>query len=247
MPGANEVFSDLSVVVPAYNAQAVICDTLDAIQAYLESRDIAGEVIVVDDGSVDETRALVERRGCGVRIIGSERNRGKGHAVRTGMLVARGAWTLFMDADNSTSIKHVDRFAGAAAGADVLIGSRNLESSRIVRAQPRVRQTMGRMFPCFCRLIALPQIRDSQCGFKLFRQEVIRPIFERQLCDGFCFDVEVLLIASRLGYRIAELPVDWDNPRESTIRVWRDSPRMLTDLMRIAWRHRRAAYASLRR
>lgn len=243
MSRAKETFKELSVVIPAYNAEACVGDTLDAVQGYLASRELPGEIIVVDDGSTDQTAALVERRGRGVKLLRNPANQGKGYAVRRGMLATQCAWAAFMDVDNSTSIDHLERFALQADGADVLIASRNLEGSRIVRAQPAIRQMSGRTFPYLVRRLVLPNFRDTQCGFKVFRRETVPPIFSRQCCRGFCFDVEVLLIASRLGYRIVELPVDWDNPRPSTIRLWRDPPRMLGELLGIAWRHRPAAYA----
>lgn len=233
-----EAFGSLSVVIPAYNAQQVVCNTLDAVQAYLESAGIDHEIIVVDDGSKDKTADLVERRGRGVKLLQNDRNRGKGYTVRRGMLESRGAWALFMDVDNAISIDHLDRFARRARDFDVLVASRRLEDSRLVRQQPRFRQMLGRTFPYIVRLLALPEIRDTQCGFKVFRRKVAQEAFSRQRCWGFCFDVEVLLIAARLGYRIAEIPVDWDNPAESTIRLGVDPARMLLDLIRIVRRNR---------
>jgi dolichyl-phosphate beta-glucosyltransferase len=241
---ATDAFESLSVVIPAYNAEGVVCDTLDRVQTYLVQQELENEVIVVDDGSTDATAQRVSERGRGVTVIRNERNRGKGYSVQRGMLTSRCAWALFMDVDHSTSIEHLERFAPFANRAEVLIASRNLPDSCIVRAQPRLRQRMGRTFPYLVRLLALPGLSDTQCGFKVFRRAVIERVFERQRCDGFCFDVEVLLIATRLGYRIAEIPVDWHNPHESTIRLWRDPARMFADLLRIAWRHRPAVYAA---
>ena len=244
MRGAEEPFNELSVVIPAYNAEGQVCATLDAVQSYLQGRGLKHELIVVDDGSSDETARRVQRWGGQVKLLRNGGNRGKGHAVRRGMLASRYAWTLFMDVDNSTSIEHLERFAPRAPDADVLIASRNLDGSRIVGGRPLLRHFLGQTFPHAVRLLALRGIRDTQCGFKAFRRQALREIFPRQRSEGFCFDVEVLLIARRLGYRIAEIPIDWDNPPESTLRLWRDAPGMLADLARITWRHRPARYCS---
>ena len=242
MSTTGAAFDSLSVIIPAYNAQSVVASTLDACAAYLARQDLDFEIIVVDDGSTDQTARLVAEHSGAVTMLRLERNRGKGAAVRLGVQAAQHAWVLYLDVDHSTAIDHLDSFAAHAADADILIGSRNLPESRIVLPQPWLRQTLGQTFPYLVRLLALPGIRDSQCGFKLFRREVARRVFDRLKCGGFCFDVEVLLCAKRLGYRMRELPVRWDNPTASTLRLWRDPARMLLDLLRIAWRHRRARY-----
>lgn len=238
MAGVQEAFNSVSVVIPAYNAQDVICDTLDAVQAYLSRNELASEVIVVDDGSTDRTAVRIEERDCGVRLLRNDRNRGKGAAVRAGMLEATCAWAVFMDADNSTRIEHLDRFALNVADADVCIGSRLIDGAHIVHLQTASRRLLGRLFSRLRRAMVLPHLHDTQCGFKAIRREVIRPVFSQQRCDGFCFDVEVLLIASRLGLRIVEIPIEWNNPDESTVHAWRHGTRMLFDLLGIAWRSR---------
>ncbi len=232
----------ISVVIPAYNAAACIDATLRDAGDWLASAELPHELIVVDDGSTDDTALIVEQRHPGVQLLRNNENRGKGHAVRRGMLAARHDWALFMDADHSTHISHLERFAAHAAEADVLIGSRNLPDSRIVRPQPLLRQFLGRRLPGLVRLAALPGVSDSQCGFKLFRREAARVIFTRQRVNGFIFDVEVLLLARRLGYRVLELPVNWDNPPESTLRLARDPLRMLGDLASAVWRIRAGGY-----
>ena len=242
MSTANTAFPSLSVIIPAYNAHSVVGPTLDACGAYLARQTFEYEIIVVDDGSTDETTRLVQERSGQTHLRRLERNRGKGAAVRYGVQAAKHAWILFLDVDHSTAIEHLDNFSAHAADADILIGSRNLPESVIVHPQPWLRQTLGRTFPYLVRLLALPRIRDSQCGFKLFKREAAQRVFARQKCDGFCFDVEVLLCASRLGYRVQELPVRWDNPTASTLSLWRDPVRMLLDLLRIVWRHRRSQY-----
>ncbi len=245
MTKANEAFKSVTVVIPAYNACDVITDTLTAVRQYLEQADLPHEIIVVDDGSTDNTAALVTDYGHGIKLLSNGRNRGKGYTVRHGMLEGGCDWVLFMDVDNSTTIDHLDRFAPHAADADVLIASRRLPDSNIVRPQPKFRQMLGKTFPYFARIIALPEIRDTQCGFKVFRRAAAADVFSRQESEGFCFDVEVLLIAKRLGYRIREVAIDWDNPPSSTVRVSLDPIKMLLDLFRFAWRHRRSQYAEI--
>ena len=222
------------MVIPAYNAAHQVVGTLDAIQAFLNRNGILHEVIVVDDGSQDTTRDVVARRGNGVRLLANEGNRGKGFSVRQGMLEAKFDWVLFTDVDHATPIDHLTGFGPHATTNDILIGSRRLNESTIVRRQPRIRQAMGRVFPYLVRAFVLPQFADTQCGFKMFRREVARDLFGRAQVDRFCFDVEILAMAVSKGYRIAELPVNWRNPEGgSTLRIVRDTNRMLADLWRI--------------
>ncbi len=187
----------------------------------------------------------VTRRNGGVRVLANEENRGKGFSVRRGMLEAQCDWVLFTDVDHATPIEHVTGFAAYAANNDVLIGSRRLTESAIVRRQPRVRQMMGRVFPYLVRALVLPQFADTQCGFKMFRREVAHDLFGRAQVDRFCFDVEILAMAVAAGYRIAELPVNWRNPEGgSTLRIVQDTQRMLADLWRIRRRMKRGFKAT---
>lgn len=236
-PQALRRLESLSVVVPAYNAAAFAAETLACVRAYLGNNSVPHEILVVDDGSLDNTAAIVEAVG-GVQLLRNGVNRGKGFSVRRGMLAARHAWVLFMDVDHSTRIENLERFAAYVEGADVVIASRRLGESRIVRRQHRIRQALGRTFPYFVRALALPDLNDTQCGFKLFRRDAARAIFSRQRVERFAFDVEALMLARRLGHRIAEVPVDWDNPTQSTLRVARDASRMMLDLLRTVWRLR---------
>jgi len=158
--------------------------------------------------------------------------------VRRGMLAAKMEWGLFMDVDHSTRIENLDKFAESAPYADVIIASRRVPGARIVRRQHRIRQSMGRTFPYLVRMLALPGIADTQCGFKLFRRSAINALFAKQRVERFAFDVELLLLARRAGMRITELPIDWDNPTDSTLRVGRDAMGMMMDLLRLTWRFR---------
>lgn len=235
-----KAFGSVSVVIPAFRAESCVTATLDAVQSWLESTGLAHEIIVVADGSPDRTAELVRERGRGVQLLQNADNRGKGHSVRRGLLASKMAWGLFMDVDHSTRIENLERFADSAASSDVIIASRRVAGARIVRPQHRIRQALGRTFPYLVRVLALPGIADTQCGFKMFRRDALEAIFTRQTIDRFAFDVEVLLLARRLGLRIAEVPIDWDNPTDSTLRVGRDATRMLLDLFRLTWTYRLA-------
>lgn len=237
MDQVRDVFDSLSVVIPAYNAAGHVRETLADVRQWLARFDLPHEIIVIDDGSIDNTRDLL-RGEPGIQLFENGINRGKGFSVRRGMLATRCAWALFMDVDNSTSLGHLERFAPAAAAADVLIASRRLSESRIVRRQHPIRQFLGRSFPYLVRALAIPDLADTQCGFKLFRREAVRQIFPKQRIERFAFDVEVLMLARRLGLRIVEVPVNWDNPTSSTLRVRIDTLQMMWDLLRTTWRIR---------
>jgi dolichyl-phosphate beta-glucosyltransferase len=199
--------------------------------------DLPAEVIVVDDGSSDGTQAAVDGAAVrDVRVLRNSSNRGKGYSVRRGMLAAKSDWVLFMDADNSTSIEHLARVAPHVNAARVIIASRRLSDSRVVRPQHRLRQMLGRTFPHIVRALALPGLMDTQCGFKVFRRDAAQAIFARQTTERFAFDVEVLLLARLLRIGIAEVPVDWDNPTISTVRIRYDTIQMLWDVLRSTWR-----------
>jgi dolichyl-phosphate beta-glucosyltransferase len=232
----------LSIVVPAYNEARRLAGTLPRVIEYAARLDEPVEVIVVDDGSVDGTCEVAATVGkaCGfVTALRSGQNRGKGAAVRRGMLAARFGHVLFTDADLSTPIEETGKLRAALAeGADVAIGSRRLARSDIQVHQPWLREVAGRTFSGLVSLVLLPGIHDSQCGFKAFRRGVAREIFGRQRLDGFGFDAEVLWLARRLGYRVAEVPIVWRDDRRSKLRLLRDSGGMLLDLGRVrvnAW------------
>jgi dolichyl-phosphate beta-glucosyltransferase len=238
-PARPATLGSLSVVIPAYDAERHLDATLRSVRTWARQHDVATRIIVVDDGSRDATATIAGAAGDGdVQVISNDRNRGKGFSVRRGMLAAEGDWVLCMDADNSTSIEHLDDFAKVAERADVIIGSRRVPGARIVRPQPRLRQAMGRTFPHLVQTLVLPQFQDTQCGFKLFRQSAVRAIFPQQRLEGFAFDVEVLLLAVQAGLRIVERPVRWDNPTTSTLRLGIDPLRMLLELLWCAWRFR---------
>jgi len=213
----------ISIVIPAYNEQNRLPDTLRRIADYLRHGDWAfHEILVVDDGSKDATARVAEEFAgdCpNVRILRNPGNRGKGFSVRHGMLEARGDWRLFSDADLSTPIEELEKLWCAAGRGqnEIAIGSRALDRSLIGVHQPGYRETMGRFFNAAMRAATGLDISDTQCGFKLFRDDVAREVFSRQLLERFGFDAEVLFIAARLGYRIAEVPVRWNHVEGSTV------------------------------
>jgi dolichyl-phosphate beta-glucosyltransferase len=225
----------LSIVIPAYNEAQRLPKTIERVLQFLGTWGRPAEVIVVDDGSKDDTIARAKAAG-GDRIVVSpnEGNRGKGFSVRRGMLLARGEYRLMTDADLSTPIEEVDRLlARAALGYDVVIASRAMQGANVEIRQPWYRENMGRVFNLFVRTLTGLHLQDTQCGFKLFSARAAEDAFGACLLDGFSFDVEALYVANRRGYRIAELPVTWRNDEATRVGVFRDSTRMFLDLLRI--------------
>jgi dolichyl-phosphate beta-glucosyltransferase len=237
---------ELSVVIPAYNESARISQTLQKIRDYLEGRPGRFEIIVADDGSRDGTaeRAVAARpEDPNLRVLALGRNQGKGAAVRAGVQAARGRRVLFSDADLSTPIEDLEVLERALDdGAAVAIGSRALRDSRVMVRQPWHRQTMGKVFNLLVQVLALPGIHDSQCGFKLFRQAEAQRLFGAQRLSGFSFDVEILFLARKFGFRVAEVPVSWYDSPASRVDPVLDSARMLRDLFRIRWDWLRGRY-----
>ena len=230
----------LSVVIPAYNEAGRLPATLDKLQAYFAAQRLRYEIIVVDDGSSDGTAQLVasrQRQNAGLRLLRYTPNRGKGYALKQGLAAAHGDWVLMTDSDLSTPIEEAAAFlALARQGFDVVIGSRALADSQVVVRQAWYRQNMGRIFNLMVRLLGLSPFRDTQCGFKLFHGAVAAEIGRRLTLDGFCCDVEMLLIAARLGCRVKEQPVHWYNAPQSKVSPLADATKMLADLLLLRWR-----------
>jgi dolichyl-phosphate beta-glucosyltransferase len=236
---------DVSIIIPAFNEEKRLGDTLERILCYLKGKGHSYEIIVVDDGSGDGTVTVAERFSQrGVRILRNDRNRGKGFTVRHGMLQSSKELVLFSDADLSTPIEEVEKLAAPilAGKAQVAIGSRAVAGAQIEISQPLYRVAMGKMFNLFVRLVALGGIHDTQCGFKLFTRRAAQEVFRRQRLSGFGFDVEILAIARRLGFSIAEVPVRWINSEETKVDALRDSARMLFDLFNVRWNDFRGLY-----
>jgi dolichyl-phosphate beta-glucosyltransferase len=234
----------LSIIIPAYNEEARLAGTLDAITRYARQSLDRAEIIVVDDGSSDATAQIAaawsaeDDARVSVRVLRHRSNQGKGASVREGMLAASEPYALMTDADLSTPIDDVERLATAIEHADVVIGSRSIPGSRITRRQPIYRMSMGKIFNRFVRALAVGGISDTQCGFKLLKRDVAQAVFSRCTIDRFAFDVEAIYVARRLGYRVVEVPVRWHNSPASTVHPIFDSARMLWDLARIRRRHR---------
>ena len=230
----------LSIVIPAYNEAKRISRTLEILQEYLESKGWVAEVIVVNDGSSDDTVAVVRSyisRWDALRLVDNGGNLGKGFSVRNGALGAQGHIVLFTDADLSAPIAEAPKLIDPIANGecDVTFGSRAVDRSLIGVHQSPFRETSGRIFNLFVQgLIGLP-FKDTQCGFKAFRRSVAGPVFERQTIMGFGFDPEILYIAKKRGLRLREIPVRWDHVEGTTVRFLRDSCRMFLDLLRIRW------------
>ncbi len=227
---------DYSVVIPAFKETARLAGPLRATAKWFRAQRKSFEIIVSDDGSRDGTAALVEHLRQEIpelRLVGAPVNRGKGHAVRLGVRSAMGAVVLVADADGATPIAEVAVLEAALRGADLAIGSRAL-GGHVERRW--YRHLIGRGFHALVRLFGVRGIRDTQCGFKLFTAGVARELFTRARVNRFSFDVEILLLAQRLGYRIAEVPVDWTHQPGSRINLVTDSARMAFDLVRIRFR-----------
>jgi dolichyl-phosphate beta-glucosyltransferase len=221
----------LSIVIPAFNEAERLPRTLARLAAFLQGFGRTHEIVVVDDGSTDGTAE--KARGAGAAVLRNDRNRGKGHAVKRGMLEARGERLLMTDADLSTPIEELPRFLDKMAeGYDVVIGSRAVSGATIEVHQPWFRENMGRLYNLFVRALALPGLRDTQCGFKLWGAAAARAAFAPARLDGFSFDVESLYLARKRGYRIAEVPVTWRNDAATRVGLGSGSA-AFPDLLRI--------------
>jgi glycosyltransferase involved in cell wall biosynthesis len=225
----------ISVVIPAYNEEKRLPATLSKVRAWLDAGSWEfAEIVVVDDGSRDATVEVA--RNAGARVLLNPGNHGKGYTVRHGMLESKGEWTLFTDADLSSPIQELDKLAAAVdrEHASAAIGSRALDRSLIGVHQPLFREYVGRFFNVAIRLITGLPFHDTQCGFKLFETAAAREIFKRQRLDGFGFDVEVLFIARRLGYRTLEVPVRWNDAAGTKVSMWRGMTAFL-DPLKVRW------------
>ncbi|HZA14831.1 MAG TPA: dolichyl-phosphate beta-glucosyltransferase [Myxococcaceae bacterium] len=234
----------LSIVIPALNEERRLPETLAIIERWCQLNLERAEIIVVDDGSADRTADVARELGARcqpsvtVRVLRNALNRGKGASVRAGVLSAAEPYILMTDADLSTPIEEMEKLAAAIDDSDVAIGSRAARGADIQVHQPFHREMMGKTFNKLVQLLVTGGIRDTQCGFKLFRREVAQQIFSRTVVDRFAFDVEALYVARKLGYRIEEVPVVWRNSSASTVDPLRDAARMLLDLFRIRRLHR---------
>jgi dolichyl-phosphate beta-glucosyltransferase len=233
-----------SIILPAHNEEKRLPTALERLAAFLSAQSYNAEVLVVENGSSDRTlevaKAYAERMPQ-LRVL-HESGRGKGLAVRRGMLEARGDYRIFCDVDFSMPVEEINRFIPPAlGGADVAIASREAKGA-IRYHEPQLRHFIGRGFNALVRWIALPGLQDTQCGFKCFSAAVAEQVFPLQTIDGWTFDVEVLFAARRLGYRIVEVPVPWFYNADSKVRVLKDSLHMFIDLVTIRLNARRGLY-----
>ncbi len=232
----------VSIVIPAYNEAARLKPGLEQILQYVRQTGLDCEVLLVDDGSSDDTAEVARRHLHGevpLRVLRQEPNQGKATAVKRGILAARGRYVGYVDADMSTPFEEIERFLQALAdGADLAIGSRALAGADVQVRQPLPRALAGKLFGALTRLLLLPGIADSQCGFKFFRREVAQDLFTRQRVTGWAFDAELLYLARRLGYRVVQIPVRWINDPHTKVKMLSAGPAMLRDLLRIPRLHR---------
>jgi dolichyl-phosphate beta-glucosyltransferase len=241
--GRVEPMTYLSIIIPAYNEERRIANTLDRISRFLKTKDYSYEVILVDDGSVDWTvsvagNSVLAKEGR-LKVVKNHANKGKGFSVRSGILNSAGEYVLFSDADLSTPIEEMDKlFNSMKEGYDVVIGSRALEGSLVSVHQPWYREIMGKTFNFFVKALLMRGFNDTQCGFKLFKGDVAREIAGDMKTEGFCFDVEMLYLAKIKGYNIREIGVMWENSPESKVRLISSPLSMLTDLFNIKRIHK---------
>jgi dolichyl-phosphate beta-glucosyltransferase len=236
----------LSIVIPAHNEEQRLPPSLQKIDTFLQAQPYPAEVLVVENGSHDRTAAVAQafaRHAPYLRVI-SEVQRGKGLAVRRGMLEARGEYRFICDADLSMPIEQVNRFLPPSLSQpDVVIGSREIRGA-VRYHEPAYRHFIGRGFNAIVRWMALPGLQDTQCGFKCFCARAAEEVFQRQTLTGMSFDVEVLFIARRLGYKIQEVPIDWYFDPDSRVRLFKDSLAMFLDLLTIQRNDRLRRYDS---
>jgi len=241
----------LSIIIPSYNEQHRLANTLSETVNWCKSNHTNNwEILVVDDGSSDDMLEVyrgLEQLDPRVRVL-LRQHFGKGAAVRMGMLNARGEYVLFMDADGATPLTEIPKLVSALdSGHQVAIGSRAVLRKGDVQVETSVhRRLVGRVFAFFVNAIAVGGISDKQCGFKMFKAEVVRKIFSMQQLEGFAFDVEILFLAKRASLSIAEVPVNWHAKDGSKVNLITDSWKMLLDILRIHWIHRRGAQLRLK-
>lgn len=228
---------ELSIVVPCYNEQDRLPETIERIVGYMDSRGTPYELVLSDDGSTDGTRQVMDDAAAkhhAVRIVALPKNRGKGRALAEGVKAATGARILVCDADLSTPIEELTELEKAFnAGAGVAIGSRSIKGSRVEIHQPIYRVLMGKVFNLIVQATLLPGLWDTQCGFKLFRADLAHEVFGALTTNGFAYDPEVLYLARKRGERIAEVPVVWRNSAPTKVAAFRSSLDMFLNVLRV--------------
>ena len=239
--------NSISVVIPCFNESLTIYKNIEKIKDYLETRFSRYEIIAVNDGSVDDTREELERlrNDCGIFIINKKKNEGKGRAVRDGVAASQFDFVLFLDADLAIPIEELAKFMDEAeSGMDMVIASRFVPGLKIIKPVLWYRKIMERTFRVI-RMVIINnyQVKDTQCGFKLFQGKCARKVFPLLSIERFAFDAEIVFIARKLNFKIKELPISLQNPERSSIRIFRDSLNMLIDLLKIRWNDMNNVYA----
>ncbi len=238
----------ITLVIPVFNEQERIAKTLYSVKDYLSQQSYSSDVMIIDDGSNDLTSEVVrvvdiyseevKEQNSGV-LVENVKNVGKGYSIAKGLLMAKGDIIAFTDADCSTPIEEIERLISKInEGYDVVIGSRNLKASNVID-RPALRAVLSKGFNVVAGALGLMNVSDSQCGFKAYRREVARDVAQRQKTYGYCFDVEHIHMAKKLGYKVAEVPVSWKHDDGSTLSLLNDSLIMFLDLLKIRWVHRK--------
>jgi dolichyl-phosphate beta-glucosyltransferase len=227
----------ISIVIPVFNEENRIYSTLERIVQYVKQEWKYFEIIIVNDGSTDKTNSVLQEISNNfknIRIISFNENRGKGFAISKGVISANGDFILTTDADLSCPIEELKKlFLFLHKGFDIVISSRALEDSNIIVSQPYYRKCMGKIFNMLVRFLVINKFKDTQCGFKLFKKEAAKTVFGASRINGFCYDVETLFLASKMKFRVIEVPVQWLNSPSSRVRLFKDPLRMFFDLLKI--------------
>lgn len=233
----------LSIIIPAYNEERRIVKTLRSIDSYCKKSNFDYEILVVNDGSTDNTVKVVDDLKIdNLRIINNNQNVGKGYVVRQGLLAGKGKYRLFTDADNSTPIEELDKFLPYLEENDVLIASRNLKGAITPVAQPFYRKILGGMYRFLTKsIVGLRMVKDSQCGFKVLNEKVVNNVLSKCVINGLSFDVEILIIAQKFGYKIKEIPVTWIDDKDSKVTFSR-MKKAVYELFYIRWNLIRGIY-----
>ena len=236
-------FAMISLVIPAYNEEKRIAHSIKKVLSYMKKKKYDFELIVVNDGSKDKTEEKAKSiKDKHVRLISYSPNKGKGHAVKIGMLAAKGDLLLFLDADLSTPIEEIEKFIPLTKNYDVVIASRALKESQIKVHQPFYREIIGKVFNKMVQLLAVWGIKDTQCGFKMFTKKAANIIFKRQRIHGWAFDVELLFIAKKYRLKIKEMPVTWINEGDSRVSPIKSSIQMFIQIFKINLNNIRGYY-----
>ncbi len=235
-------FKEISVIIPIYKDEKRLKMSLPKIVQYLKNNFKKFEIIIALDPPTGTTEKTAKNIFKDVKIVKNKKRMGKGYSIKEGMLKAVYNPVLFIDADLSTPVEEIEILLPYLRDYHVIIGSRNMPESKIKKRQPFLRSTLGNIYPYLVRLLVTRDIRDTQCGFKLFRKDILKPVFSLQRIGGFAFDAEILLIAKKKGYKIKEVPVEWSNSKDSRLNVFKDSLRMAIDVAKIFMNSKRGFY-----